>query len=57
MASPGIGQWVRMIKKLPGLIWLVFLVTMAERRLAPGTFTRLLAQALGRPTAVVENAN
>lgn len=31
-----------MVKKLPGLIWLVFLVVMAERKLAPGTFGRLL---------------
>ena len=35
-----------MTKKLPGLIWIVFLVVMAERKLAPGTFKKLLATAV-----------
>lgn len=30
------------MKKLPGLIWIVFLAVMLERKLAPGTFARLV---------------
>jgi len=37
-----------MLKKLPGLIWIVFVIVTLERRLAPGTFGRLFS---GRPTA------
>ncbi len=36
------GKHYPMIKKLPGLVWILFLVAMAERKLAPGTFRRLL---------------
>jgi len=37
-----VGKHYPMIKKLPGLVWILFLVAMAERKLAPGTFRRLL---------------
>jgi hypothetical protein len=42
------GKQYPMIKKLPGLVWILFLVAMAERKLAPGTFSRLLG---ARPDA------
>jgi hypothetical protein len=32
-----------MWKKLPGLIWVVALVVLAERKFAPGTFAKLFS--------------
>ena len=32
-------------KKLPGLVWVITLIVLAERRFAPGTFSRLMGGA------------
>jgi hypothetical protein len=33
------------MKKLPGLIWVTFVIVMLERAVAPGLFARLLKRA------------